>query len=233
MDFVVRFNYFKIKNNAARAAVGSKTDLWFLSEMKSPREAEFDASCKPRQFVVPIAIPAKPGCSRKSPKRCRVTPSEQRQWSGKGKKVRSLFRSRLKLATGRFRIVPLSVLHSLRTTHGFTSMWPSTGLIAVIYVLNTYPDAKVYLHGYDFTQARKSDCPEAAIRAKARAAGTRSGGKGGAGREYICKSSALGHFWGSVKKSGTVHNMFQEGEVIRKLIRRGKVAWLSANSPIS
>ena len=51
------------------------------------------------------------------------------------------------LRPGRFRILPLDILKKLRTQYGFTSMWPSTGLIGIIYVLHYYPEAKVYLHG--------------------------------------------------------------------------------------
>ena len=80
------------------------------------------------------------------------------------------------------------------------------------------------LHGYDFTRAKKSDCPEEEVR--------KGGGKG-ADRRFVCRSPVLGHFWESRKKSGTVHNMFAEGEVIRRLMKQGKVAWLKANSPNS
>jgi len=31
-------------------------------------------------------------------------------------------------------------------------------------------------------------------------------------REYVCRSKSLGHFWEKAKKSGTVHNMFEEGQ---------------------
>ena len=59
MDFVIRFNYFQVKGGAARASLGSKTDLWFLSEMKTPVAKEFDRSKKPKQYVVPVSIPAR------------------------------------------------------------------------------------------------------------------------------------------------------------------------------
>lgn len=162
------------------------------------------------------------GCSKRTPKKCGITSAQQREWTAKGKRIRSLYRSKLKLKHGRFRILPLDVLTDLRRQHGFTSMWPSTGLIGIVYVLRCYPDAKVYLHGYDFTRAKKSDCPEEEVR---------RGGGGSSDRRYVCKSSALGHFWERSKKSGTVHNMFAEGEVIRKLMKQGKVAWLRVNSP--
>ena len=31
-------------------------------------------------------------------------------------------------------------------------------------------------------------------------------------REYVCRSKNLGHFWEKAKKTGTVHNMFEEGQ---------------------
>lgn len=164
------------------------------------------------------------GCSNKTPKKCGITASEHREWTAKGKRLRALYRAKLNLKPGRFRILPLDVLTELRRQYGFTSMWPSTGLIGIVYVLRYYPEAKVYLHGYDFTRAKKRDCPEEELR--------RGGGKR-SDRKYVCKSSALGHFWERSKKTGTVHNMFAEGEVIRRLMKQGKLAWLKANSPNS
>lgn len=169
-------------------------------------------------------VPYRQGCSKKTPKKCGITASEHREWLAKGKRLRALYRAKLKLKPGRFRILPLDVLTELRRQYGFTSMWPSTGLTAIVYVMRYYPEAKVYLHGYDFTRAKKRDCPEEELR--------RGGGKR-TDRKYVCKSSALGHFWGGFKKSGTVHNMFAEGEVIRRLMKQGKLAWLKANSPNS
>ena len=59
MDFVARFNYFKIQKGAG-AALGTKTDLWFLSEMKRPSAKEFNKAIRPRQYIVPVSIPARP-----------------------------------------------------------------------------------------------------------------------------------------------------------------------------
>lgn len=182
----------------------------------------FNPQCPDRE--VPVAIPARAECSKRTPKKCAITSVEQRIWRAKGNRVRALFRSKLKLKPGKFRILPLQMLRLLRKRYGFTSMWPSTGLIGIVYVLHYYPDAKVYLHGYDFTRARRSDCPEAAMREK--------GGKD-TSRSYVCRSSALGHYFEKTKKSGTVHNMFAEGEVIRSLLKQKKVAWLKPNSPNS
>jgi hypothetical protein len=224
MDFVVRFNYFKIRGSAAAAALGSRTDLWFLSEMKRPAAREFDKTIHPRQYVIPVAIPARLGCSKKALKKCTVLPAERRAWNTRGRRLKNLYCGKLKLRPDSFRVVPLEVLETLRQKYGFFSMWPSTGLLGILYVLHSYPDAKVYLHGYDFTRAKKSDCPEEAVR--------RREGKASA-RTYICRSSALGHFWETHKKSGTVHNLFAEGEVIRRLSKDGKIAVLKATSPTS
>lgn len=155
------------------------------------------------------------------PKRCSILAPEKREWVRQGRRLRSLYKSALKLKSGKCRIIPLETLMSLRLQYGFGSMWPSTGLIGIIYVLQAYPSAKVYLHGFDFTKAKRGDCKEP----------QRVGNGMASAREYVCKSPALGHFWEKHRKSGTVHNMFAEGEVIRNLIRKKKVAWLTANSP--
>jgi hypothetical protein len=47
-------------------------------------------------------------------------------WSARGKKLRAMYRSRLKLEPDRFRILPLEMLNTLRGEYGFHSMWPST-----------------------------------------------------------------------------------------------------------
>ena len=39
------------------------------------------------------------------------------------------------------------------------------GLIGIIYAVHYYPGAKIFIHGYDFTKAKASDCPESKVRA--------------------------------------------------------------------
>ena len=47
-------------------------------------------------------------------------------------------------------IMPIEVQHKLSTKYGYTTHWPSSGILAIIYCLEKYPKATVTITGYDF-----------------------------------------------------------------------------------
>jgi hypothetical protein len=50
--------------------------------MKTPTSRAFDRATNPQQYIVPVAVPARTGCSKKQPKRCAITTAEHRVWWG-------------------------------------------------------------------------------------------------------------------------------------------------------
>jgi hypothetical protein len=57
---VGRFNYFKLAASTNNA-IGSRTDLWFMGERKTPAAREFDKKVTPLQYVAAVASPTRPG----------------------------------------------------------------------------------------------------------------------------------------------------------------------------
>ena len=47
-----------------------------------PTAKEFDKRNKPLQYIIPVAIPARNGCSKSTPKRCNLMGAELRKWAG-------------------------------------------------------------------------------------------------------------------------------------------------------
>jgi len=95
----------------------------------------------------------------------------------------------------------LKTTETLRTKYGFKGGLPSTGALAVGYLLEKYPKSNITLVGFGFLRATLKDCPR-----------TGSG---------CSNSKFLGHYWdpGKTHTKKTVHSMADEGNMYRSISR--------------
>jgi hypothetical protein len=45
---------------------------------------------------------------------------------------------------------PYSPIRTCQVKYKYTERWPSSGILAIVYLLEAYPKARVSIHGYDF-----------------------------------------------------------------------------------
>lgn len=196
MDLVGRFNFFKLKKFEKN--VGTRTDLWFIGELRQPgpvghrgsarATGRMDLKITPKRYIVPIVYPLPKRCSPKRQSACNPSKGDL----GQRKKTQNIVKKaygKYKL-TDRLEIMPMAVQQALATKYHYYGTWPSTGILAIVYCLEKYPGAMVHITGYDFAH------------------------------------KALGHYWEKVRKKSTVHSMSAEGRFVNRLVVEGKVKHL-------
>lgn len=158
-DIVGRFNFFVTKGY--ERDVGRKLDLWFLNKLKLPGNARFRGSTttgkskmnlkmKPTMgYYIPVAFEVSPQCQKKrgpGAKTCVPTSKNKRAIESE-KRV-------LTRAYARFKIhpefVPEVYQRLLHVKYDFRHRFPSTGILALVYCLERFPNSTVSLHGFDF-----------------------------------------------------------------------------------
>lgn len=197
-DLVGRFNFFRTKSFSDR--VGSRTDLWFLGELKQPGPKGFrgstavgkttmDMKVKPQRYIIPVVYPSPKRCSPVNPKPC--VPNAQQLAHRKREEgiIRKQY-GRYGIKGERLQIMPVEMEMLLQQKYHMTSQWPSTGMLAIVYCLEVFPESTVSIMGFDFG------------------------------------SGQLGHYWEPVNKRRTVHSMGMEGNFVQNLIRLGRVKFL-------
>jgi len=191
---VGRFNYFELGGFTKN--VGSRTDLWFLNEMKIPgprrirtkvssftSKRQMNLKIQPSmKYVVPVSYSYSKGCGAKQPDNCRIAPKEQKR-VGK-------IHAELKAGYAKFNIKDkLEMMKPdyqwlLATKYGYSAPFPSTGLLAVVYCLENY-GAPVTITGFDFQE------------------------------------KSLGHYFEKVKKTWTSHSLKGEMKFISRMTAAG------------
>jgi len=158
-DIVGRFNFFVTKGY--ERDVGRRLDLWFLNKLKLPGNARFRGSTttgkskmnlkvKPTMgYYIPVAFEVSPQCQKKrgpGAKTCVPTSKNKRAIESE-KRV-------LTRAYARFKIhpdfVPEVYQRILHVKYDFRHRFPSTGILALVYCLERFPNSTVSLHGFDF-----------------------------------------------------------------------------------
>jgi len=157
-DIVGRFNFFK--TDGFEKNVGSKVDLWFIGELKEPgprgsrgslgpRGGTMNLKIRPKKFVIPIVYPTPHSCFKKSSVQ-RCVPSKVEM------KYRKSTQNLLRNIYGKYKLddlvefMPLAIEQLLQVKYKYLEKWPSSGILALIYCLESYPNAKISLLGYDF-----------------------------------------------------------------------------------
>lgn len=197
-DLVGRFNFFKTLGFEQH--VGSKVDLWFLSELKEPgprgsrgvlgpRGGTMNMKIRPQKYVVPVVYPTPPACAKK--KTWNVCLPNKGDVKYRKSTIDILKKVYNKYHIGnKLEIMPSEIERLLQTKYKYADKWPSSGILAIVYCLEMYPNSHISLLGYDF-------------------------GNGG-----------LGHYWEKILKKTTVHNMKHESSFLNTLIATGRVSKL-------
>jgi len=196
-DIVARFNYFEL--GSFTPFVGTRTDLWFLGEMKVPgpkrvrgkhtsftSKRQMNLKIRPTmKYIVPVVYQYKAAkCTPKNPKACLWGKPEQQRVR---KLQKEIFMDYNKYGlAGQLELVDMANQFTLATKYGYSEPYPSSGVMAIVYCLENF-GAPVTIHGYDFM------------------------------------GKSLGHYFEKVKKTWTSHSMGGEGKFITKLINRGLV----------
>eukprot|EP00899_Mesostigma_viride_P004932 jgi/Mesvir1/1443/Mv14434-RA.1 len=137
-----RFNFFETAH--LEADVGTLTTTWFLGEMKDPGLRRKDVN--PRRVVVPVVWIGKAKACVGKARPCRMSSGEREAREKTISRVRNLWKKDPLYSV--LEILPEDVEMELQTKYGFTALWPSTGLQALVYMLRTCPT--VTITGYDF-----------------------------------------------------------------------------------
>jgi len=159
-DIVVRFNFFQL--DGFKQDLGTKTDIWILGELKAPgtkgtyssSHAKFispsrmDTRVKPEKYIVPIVWPLNKICSPKKKLACKPTPAIQAQRRRTMTRVRKAYESHH--IDDKLIFMHSRIEYLLQAKWGYLGKWPSTGILGVIYCLETYPDSQINLIGFDF-----------------------------------------------------------------------------------
>eukprot|EP00976_Prorocentrum_cordatum_P079640 1183639-Prorocentrum_minimum.AAC.6 len=157
-DLVGRFNFFKTLGFEQH--VGSKVDLWFVGELKEPgprgsrgvlgpRGGTMNLRTRPQKYVVPVVYPTPPVCTKK------MTWNACQPNKGDIKYRKSTINI-LKKAYGKYNIgdkleiMPMEIERLLQTKYRYPDRWPSSGILAIVYCLEMYPNSHISLLGYDF-----------------------------------------------------------------------------------
>ena len=158
-DIVGRFNFFVTKGY--ERDVGRKLDLWFLNKLKLPGNARFRGSTttgkskmnlkmKPTMgYYIPVAFEVSPQCQKKrgpGAKTCVPTSKNKRAIESE-KRVLTRAYARLKIHP---EFVPEVYQRLLHVKYDFRHRFPSTGILALVYCLERFPNSTVSLHGFDF-----------------------------------------------------------------------------------
>lgn len=160
-DLVCRFNYFKTAG--FEDYVGKRVDLWFLGELKEPgprgtrgvlgpRGGTMDLSQKPQKYIIPIVYPTSPACAKKA----RLAMCQPDKGS---RKYRKATEALLRKAYARYKIadklefMPTQIEQLLQLKYRYGERWPSSGILALVYLLEMYPNSIISTHGYDFASA--------------------------------------------------------------------------------
>ena len=155
-DVVGRFNYFKTKHY--EADVGKRTDIWFRGLKRS--SAETTRKGLRRQVwvipkyacIVPIHLHGHMSCNNII-NRCTVNEEDYQRRMSQAQDLTAQYKD--KVLGKKLIIMPLSVQISLVTKYGYpSSNLASTGMLALIFCLETWPEARIMISGYDFTQQR-------------------------------------------------------------------------------
>eukprot|EP00239_Pterosperma_sp_CCMP1384_P009997 CAMPEP_0197867026 /NCGR_PEP_ID=MMETSP1438-20131217/44533_1 /TAXON_ID=1461541 /ORGANISM="Pterosperma sp., Strain CCMP1384" /LENGTH=355 /DNA_ID=CAMNT_0043485643 /DNA_START=590 /DNA_END=1657 /DNA_ORIENTATION=- len=156
-DVVCRFNYFKTKGY--EEFVGNKLTYWFLGELKEPgprgtrgvlgpKGGIMDLKRHPKKYIVPIVYPTPKSCaSRKNTKSCAP--------KGGDLKYRKTTLRTVKNSYAKYKLEPLEILsiqveQLLQIKYGYTAAWPSSGILAIVWCLEAFPNATLSTYGYDF-----------------------------------------------------------------------------------
>jgi len=158
-DLVGRFNFFVTKGY--ERDVGRKLDLWFLNKLKLPGNARFRGSTttgkskmnlkmKPTMgYYIPVAFEVSSQCQKK-----RGPGEETCVPTSKNKRAIESEKRVLTRAYARFKIQPQFVpevyQRLLHVKYDFRHRFPSTGILALVYCLERFPNSTVSLHGFDF-----------------------------------------------------------------------------------
>ena len=153
-DVVGRFNYFQTKGYEKK--IGTRLDLWFLGELRQPgprgsrgsrlSTGRMDMKMKPTlRYIVPVVYETPRKCSKMNCKPSNAKLKQRVATIGMVKKAYAKYGIRKMLE-----IMPIEVQHRLSTKYGYTTPWPSSGILAIIYCLEKYRNATVTITGYDF-----------------------------------------------------------------------------------
>jgi len=157
-DVVGRFNFFRTKG--FEKDVGQRTDLWFLNQLKLPghrgfvgnnlrgqTDSRFDESVKPQKYLLPIVYAKPPDCGPKNTASCGP-------FGSKDVRKRNRTASMLLEAYAKHdipvEIIDINIQIAMQQKYKLFSVYPSTGCFAIAYCLETYPNARISLMGFDF-----------------------------------------------------------------------------------
>mmetsp|Transcript_14537 Transcript_14537/g.31137 ORF Transcript_14537/g.31137 Transcript_14537/m.31137 type:complete len:331 (-) Transcript_14537:338-1330(-) len=157
-DLVGRFNFFKTLGFEQH--VGSKVDLWFLGELKEPgprgsrgvlgpRGGTMNMKIRPQKYIVPVVYPTPPACAKKST--WNVCTANKGDVKYRKSTINILKKVYSKYHIGdKLDIMPSEIERLLQTKYKYADRWPSSGILAIVYCMEMYPNSHISLLGYDF-----------------------------------------------------------------------------------
>eukprot|EP00854_Cymbomonas_tetramitiformis_P002980 gene2980-3797_t len=111
-----------------------------------------DLSQKPQKYIIPIVYPTSPACAKKA----RLAMCQPDKGSRKYRKAtEALLRksyAKYKMAD-KLEFMPTQIEQLLQLKYRYGERWPSSGILALVYLLEMYPNAIISTHGYDFASA--------------------------------------------------------------------------------
>jgi len=157
-DIVGRFNFFKTQGFEKH--VGSKLDLWFLGELKEPgptgsrgmlgpRGGTMNLKFRPQKYVVPVVYPTPPMCAKRMTwDTCEANKGDLKYRKATTTILRKIY-AKYKIGN-KLEIMTTDIERLLQTKYKYADRWPSSGILAIVYCLEMYPNSHISLLGYDF-----------------------------------------------------------------------------------
>ena len=153
-----RFNFFVTKNFEQK--VGTRTDIWFLGQLKMPGPKGFrgtkavgkslmNLTVVPEKYIIPIAYEVGKTCTPKKPQMCRPSSKDVAVYKKESSFITRLY-MRYRIDPRKIEILPQEYQIWLQRQYKYCHQFPSTGALALVYLMHHFPESKISVYGLDF-----------------------------------------------------------------------------------